>query len=258
MAHDPWPWRPVQPSPSLSRRGPAWTTRRAAPAWRARSRPLQPGTTRLAAMARIWPRRGRPSRGRLVSAAPWRKRPLPPRGGAPDQPRRAAPPAPALRSRDDPAPSAQRGLAPPLASPWPRSWLARGRSSRRGARPAQLGVLGAAVRGTHSAAARDRPPARPARGTRPPSCPRGVACCVQHCQLGRGSLAAACAAHLPTTHTRGQLDGLLNQRDQARSNPMHRGMWRCSRDDTHVLVPFLCVVSCGDSPHHLKFLVLCQ
>jgi hypothetical protein len=149
------------------------------------------------------PRRGRPSRGRLGSAPPWRTWPLPPCGGVPDQPRRVAPSAPALRSCDDPVPSAQRGLAPPLASPWPRSWLARGRSSRRGPRPTQLGVLSAAVCGTHSKATRGRPPTRPARGARPPSCPHGAACRVRRCQLGRGSLAAACAARLPATHTRG-------------------------------------------------------
>jgi hypothetical protein len=209
-------------------------------------------------MARRRPRRRRPSRGRLGSAPPWCTRPLPPCGGAPDQPRRAAPPGPALRSRDDPAPSVWHGLAPPLASPWPRSWLARGRSTWCGARHTQLGVLGAVVCGAHSAATHGRPPARPAHGAHPPSRPRGAACRVRRCQLGRGSLAAACAARLPAMRTRDQLDGLLNQRDQARDNPMRRGMWRCSRDGTHVLVPFLCVVSRGDSPHHLKLLVLIE
>jgi hypothetical protein len=57
MAHSPRPWRPVQPSPSLSRRGLAQTTRCAAPAWRARSwsAPARTPFMRRAALARKAP-----------------------------------------------------------------------------------------------------------------------------------------------------------------------------------------------------------
>jgi hypothetical protein len=65
---------------------------------------------------------------------------------------------PALRSRGGSALSARQGLAPPLAPIRCLPTVARGQSSRRGARPAQLSVLGAAVRGARRVAARGRPP----------------------------------------------------------------------------------------------------
>jgi hypothetical protein len=150
----------------------------------------------------VWPS----ASARPLPAPAWS---LPARGGAPAQPWCAAPClGPALARR-----LSALSAAGPRPSPCARPWLARG-----GARPKL------AARCTSYAA-------RCARRGRPWRAQSGCS------RLAPDATCSLRAARGPGT--RGQLDSLLNQRDQARGNPMRRGMWRCSRDDTHVLVPFL-------------------
>jgi hypothetical protein len=114
------------------------------------------------------------------------------------------PPASALRSRGGSAPSARQGLAPPLAPVRGLPAVARGRSSRRGARPTQLGVLGAAVRGARRAAARGWPPTRPARCVRRVALARAAsltACSTNATKRAATPCAEACGVVRVTTHT---------------------------------------------------------
>jgi hypothetical protein len=151
MAHGPWPWRPAQPSPSLSQRGPAQTARRAAPAWRARSRlaPAQTPFTRRAALARSTPLPA--ARRACLGMARARPGPLPPllarswRGHGLGSPRR-----PARRALPRLGPSA-RGLLASVV------WRARCSRPRRGpdvARPQPLlpGAVRCAARGARPCA----------------------------------------------------------------------------------------------------------
>jgi hypothetical protein len=108
---------------------------------------------------------------RSVARPAWRARgeaSPSPRGGALAQPWRVAPCPDPVLARWPGALGVARPRPSPRA-PWPRPWLARGGARpelARGARPAQLGVSGAAV-----------------RGAQPPSCPHSMARRVRRCRL---------------------------------------------------------------------------